>query len=147
MDHVKQTVPPQCLLCGKWYALQTAVLRHLNKEHTTINTRGKWPCSTCGKTLTRRNTLSRHTNSIHQDTLPTPAPILCAFKKPTTLIHHNININPSNVRFRIIAAFRPYVYRAKHIPRGKEHLYLKDGRPNPAASLPRKGKSQNHYTC
>lgn len=46
-------------------------------------------------------------------------------------------INPSNVRFKIVAAYRPYIFRAKCIPKGREAYYLADGRPNPAASLPK----------
>lgn len=84
--------------------------------------------------------------SIHQDNLPLPAPILCQLrdnKTPAYSNHHNIDINPSNVRFKIIAASRPYVYRTKHISKGREEFYLADGQPNPAASLPDRYQTKN----
>lgn len=117
------------------------MIRHLNRDHQTINTRGKWPCIICQKTFTRRNTLKRHTISIHQEIFPDLAPILCKIRKistPTSTPPINYNINPSNVRFRVIAAPRLYIFRAKFIPKGREMYYLEDGQPNPAISLPRR---------
>lgn len=146
MEPKKALIPPQCHLCGRWFTSQTSVIRHLNKDHLTTNTCGKWPCSICGKTYTRRNTLKRHTISIHHSVIPVPAPILCTKKTTAKLSYSNnikTNINPSNVRFRVISAPRPYIFRAKFIPKGRERYYLADGQPNPAISLPRKRRSRH----
>lgn len=142
----KTFIPPQCHLCLKWFTSQTAVVRHLNKEHSNNGSSGKWPCIICGKLYTRRNTLARHVTTIHNDNLPTPALVLCRPNRPSpTIRHYNPNITPSNVRFRIVSANRPYVFRAKQIPLGREKYYFADGRPNPAVSLPRKPTRKTQF--
>lgn len=106
----------QCKICDKWFLSPRALLRHLNKDHSskTSNVTGKYPCLFCNTTFTRLTNLRRHHHNIHNDASHhTPTPILVN-QSPALLSKITMDsqpLNPSNYKINIVYAPQPCLCR------------------------------------